>query len=132
MHAAFDLVYYTALLEMAPVSAICFYNRELYRYNVWEHCEDFREKDLTAAGVKDSNRRMCQTEIDRWFKSQPKLSKLPVTVENTYSEECFISKRIIRPNSNYVTTYLYLFSNQSHDKLRQLLSHCVAPVPPSC
>jgi glycosyltransferase involved in cell wall biosynthesis len=68
---AFDMIYYTSILEIAQPGTKCFYNKELYLYNVWPNNDDFTEVDLRSNGAAELNQDMCQSAMDRWFKKEP-------------------------------------------------------------
>ena len=67
---AFDMVYYTAILEVAQSGTKCFYNKDLYTYNVWPNNDDFTEVDLKLDGLAHLNPDMCQSAMDSWFKRE--------------------------------------------------------------
>ena len=73
--AAFDLVYYTNLLEMVPSDAQCFYNQIVYEYNIWDHNEDFVELELVANNKKQENLDLSQVEMNHWLKKFPPQKK---------------------------------------------------------
>jgi glycosyltransferase involved in cell wall biosynthesis len=73
---AFDLVYYTSLLEITPIEYTCFYNKVCYKYVIRDNNDQFIEDDITIQkGINEKNGAFCQTIIEKWFKSLPALDK---------------------------------------------------------
>ena len=70
LKVAFDLVYYTILLEMTPTKKIYFHDKNCYHYKVREMNDQFIEDDLIAIGKKDEQHDMRQTQIDIWLKNK--------------------------------------------------------------
>ena len=75
LKVAFDLVYYTLLLEMTPFEHTCFYNKICYEYLIRDKNDQFLEDDITKQGINQSNEAFCQTVIEKWFKNLPILHK---------------------------------------------------------
>lgn len=71
LRVAFDLVYYTILLELTPTKKIYFLDKDCYHYKVREMNDQFIEDDLIATGVAEAHHDMRQTQIDIWLKSKP-------------------------------------------------------------
>lgn len=76
LKVAFDMVYYTSLLELVPGDLACFYNQICYEYHILAHNDEFTEKALIASGQYQKMAEFCQTAVDYWFKQQPRLRKL--------------------------------------------------------
>jgi glycosyltransferase involved in cell wall biosynthesis len=76
LKVAFDLVYYTCLLEMVPKEKISFYDKICYHYKVREKNDQFIEDDLLEADNREHMKHWCQTEIDKWLKSLPACQRL--------------------------------------------------------
>lgn len=115
LRVAFDMVYYTTLIEMVPPALVCFYGEAICVYNVWPHNDEFLEIDSIAAGVGAAGANVCQSEMDRWFKRLPLPPRLDVrcTVEATGPA---ITVTRMFQGQNGQATLRYTFEKPSPDR----------------
>lgn len=130
---AFDMVYYTAIVELAPDPLVCFYDRPIHRYHVWPHNDDFLEIDTRSAGLHASSRRLCQSEMDRWFKRLPVLTPLSVSASVRTDGEATVATRTVHTPAG-LKTLRYTFSKTDPDwlaeRVEQRVIRCMAECAP--
>lgn len=79
LKVAFDMVYYSSLLELVPTNFICFYDKDCYEYRILPHNDEFIERSMIKSQPTKKTSVFFQTTVDAWFKTQPKLTKMKYT-----------------------------------------------------
>lgn len=115
LRVAFDMVYYTAILELAPHALAFFYDRPLYTYNIWGHNDEFTEIDSVAAGLGAARPELCQSAMDRWFKRLPVLRPLEVAVRTRADGGATVATRTV-PAPTGVQTLEYRLPGGGQDR----------------
>lgn len=120
--AAFDMVYYTTLLELVPDDFICFYDKTSYEYRILPHNEEFVEYALRSSVRAQDVPQRLQTAVDRWFKRKPALTKMNYAkelkkVDNMDAAVCFRGKEI----PQHIREHDYCFSLRQLKRLDQVL-----------
>lgn len=118
--AAYDMVYYTSLLEITNPEMWCFLDKELYEYFILDHNDEFKEIDLKKENIDTSNKEHCQTHVDKWFKDQEVYKRLAFSstvriIENSYAvrELLLDNKKIAAFQLPYNKDKFYLLLSQS-------------------
>jgi glycosyltransferase involved in cell wall biosynthesis len=130
LRVAFDMAYYTAIIESVPDSARCFYDKPVYTYNVWDHNDEFKELALARVGIQARHRAWCQSEMDKWFKGLPRRDQLHVTRRwQVQQDGRTIVTHTVSPRNRSDESDVelaFVFRAASPEETKAVLSYCVA------